>query len=115
MALTVTAKNLMLDYLGTLITHLSLHSGDPGTTGASEISGGTYARRPVTWGASSAGDLHASNAPLFNVPANTSVSHWGGWSALTAGTFYAGGSLSATEAFTAAGTYQITSTDVTLT
>lgn len=35
MPLTVTAHNRMLDCLGTQIKAASLHSADPGTTGAS--------------------------------------------------------------------------------
>ena len=30
--------------------YLSLHSADPGTTGASEFSGGTYARQAIVFG-----------------------------------------------------------------
>lgn len=76
--------------LGGVVTHLSLHSGDPGTTGANEVTGGTpaYARKAVTWAAAAAGERASSDAQLFDVPSGVEVLFVGLWSALTAGTFY---------------------------
>jgi hypothetical protein len=121
--LTTAGKNLALDALrGTApanhITHISLHSADPGATGANnEISGGSpaYARQSITWSAASGGNLDSSNTPEFNVPADTTVSHWAAWSASTGGTCYAVGALSASEPFVAQGTYTLTDADITLT
>lgn len=39
------------------MSHISLHTADPGGSGASEVSGGSYARRPVEFGAAVAGML----------------------------------------------------------
>lgn len=108
MPYSAQAKNEMLDHLGTLVTHASLHTGNPGSTGASEISGGTYARKALTWNPANTGSKTLSNTPLFNVPASTTVAYVGLWGADTAGTWY--GYVDVTdEAFAAAGTYQITS------
>lgn len=93
-ALTDTAKNALLDSTaGTPAwppTHLSLHSGDPSTTGANELAGGApaYARKAVTWAAASAGSKAISAAVTFDVPASTTVRYVGMWSALTGGTFW---------------------------
>jgi hypothetical protein len=76
--------------LGNVITHVSLHSGDPGTTGTNELTGGSpaYARKTVGWAAAAAGQRASSSAQVFDVPAGTTVMYAGFWSALTAGTFY---------------------------
>jgi len=73
---------------------VSLHSADPGTTGASEISGGSYARVAVTWNTASAGSVTNSNSLSINLPASTTAAYFGIWSASTAGTYYVGGALS---------------------
>lgn len=92
MALNNTAKNLMEDALAAVAVYVSLHTADPGASGTSEVTGGSpaYARKSITWSSASGGVLSASNAPVFDVPASTTVG-WGGlWSASTAGTFYGG-------------------------
>jgi hypothetical protein len=72
---------------------VSLHTADPGTTGASEVSGGTYARVAVTWNAPSGGAVTNSGALSINLPATTTAAYFGIWSASTAGTYYIGGAL----------------------
>jgi hypothetical protein len=74
--------------------YISLHSADPGTTGASEISGGTYARVAVTWNAPAAGVSTNVGAISINLPASTTAAFIGVWSAITAGTYMFGGALS---------------------
>jgi hypothetical protein len=74
--------------------YVSLHTADPGTTGASEVTGGTYARVAVTWNAASGGSVTNSSALSINLPASTTASYFGVWSASTAGTYYIGGALS---------------------
>ena len=86
--------------------YISLHTGDPSTTGANEVSGGTYVRVAVTWSPSVAGGP-ASNAGALtiNIPASTTVSYFGIWSASSSGTYYVGGPLSpAITTSTSAGT-----------
>ena len=116
MALTAAANDAMLDHLGGLAVFASLHSADPGTTGASELVAGVggYARKAITWNAATASNLDNLANPEFDVPAG-SVSHFGLWSAATGGTFYVGGALSATEVFAAQGTYILNVADVSLT
>lgn len=66
-------------------THVSLHTGDPGYTGASEVTGGTYARVAITsWAAGSVdGTYTATLAGNFNVPANTEITWAGLWNGTT--------------------------------
>ena len=73
---------------------VSLHTADPGTTGASEVTGGTYARVAATWNAASGGSVTNSGALSINLPASTTAAYFGVWSASTAGTYYIGGALS---------------------
>lgn len=117
MALSNSAKNLMLDQLATVAIYASLHTASPGTTGVNEVTGGSpaYARKSITWNSASSGNLDNNANPVFDVPASTTVSHFGLWSAVTTGTFYGGDVLSASETFTGQGTYTLTDVDVTLT
>ena len=98
------------------ITHASLHTANPDPSGGSEVTGGSpaYARQSITWSAASAGSMAASNQPVFDVPAATTVTHVGFWSASSGGT-YMGMADVTDEAFGAQGTYTLTSTTVSLT
>jgi hypothetical protein len=90
------AKNLMLDHLCAAtagagqITHVSLHDGDPGDTGANEISGGSYARKAIAHGTGASGGSisHDGTDPVIDVPAAKTILYVGFWSAITTGTFY---------------------------
>jgi hypothetical protein len=108
--LNATAHNLMLDELGTLGTHVSAHTADPGATGTDEVTGGSYARQSVTWNAASASNLDSSNQPVIPIPASTTITHIGLWSAVSGGTFY--GSWDITdEVFGSSGNYTCSDLD----
>ncbi len=115
MSLDIEAHDAMLDHLGTLAVRLAYHTGDPGAanTADNEVTGGTYARGTVGWGAAAASSMAATTLPTINIPAGTSVT----WSSLwnSAGTKrYQKKALSATETFGAAGTLQLTSATLSL-
>lgn len=84
---TPAAKNLMLTALPPLFC--SLHTAFPGTTGLSELSGGSpaYARLSATFGTASGGARTLSGSLTFNVGAGNTVSWIGFWDALTLGNF----------------------------
>jgi hypothetical protein len=87
--IAATAKDSMLDQLGTITTHGSLNTAYS-NTGANEVTGGSpaFARKALTWASSSGGvKALAPTLPSFDVPASTTIPWWSGWSALTAGTF----------------------------
>jgi hypothetical protein len=89
--------------------YISLHSASPGTTGANEISGGSYARVATTWGSESGG-VSLGSAVTINVPASTTIAYFGIWTAATAGTYVDGGVLTSSETYGSAGTYVLTPT-----
>lgn len=89
--------------------YFSLHTASPGTTGANEVVGGSYARVATTWSAA-ASSARAGSAVTINVPAGTTITHFGIWSAVSGGTYKRGGQLSAPETFGSAGTYTLTPT-----
>lgn len=106
---SATALDTGLTAQGAAATWVSLHTGDPGTTGANEVTGGSYARMQTTWGSASAGVMTGSQVSI-TVPASTTVTYAGLWTTSTAGTFYCGCQLPAPQSFTTAGTYQATPT-----
>jgi hypothetical protein len=110
MALTPGTRDTMLDQLSTLVTHASLHTADPGSTGTSEVTGGSYARVAVTWAASSGGTKNITAAVTFQVPAGTTITHFGMWSASSGGTFRGGGALDAPQSYPTGGTFDLSIT-----
>lgn len=103
---TDTAVHAMLDaQLPTGSASLSLHSGDPGNTGANEISGGSpaYARKTVTLiAAASRAKTYSSGAQTFDVPAGVAVAYVGVW---VSSTFKCGFKLAQAQYFASQGTY----------
>jgi hypothetical protein len=109
MGYTNVSKNTALDAIGTAATYISFHTSDPGSTGTGEVTGGTYARVQTTWGSASAASKAGSQI-TSNIPAATTITYWGLWTAVSGGTFHYGGALSASESFGGAGTYLFTPT-----
>jgi hypothetical protein len=111
-----TAKNVMLDALGVLLTRIALHSGDPGAANQAdnELSGGSpaYARKAIAWNAAAAGSMDDSTAPVFDVEAGDTVSWISGWN--TAGTVRYFKKDVTNEVFGAQGTYTLTDLDLDL-
>jgi hypothetical protein len=112
---STTLANTMLTAAQTPCAYLSIHSADPGTTGASELSGGSYARVAVSWAAAASGSMANSNTLTINIPTSTTAAYFGLYSASTAGTYEVGGALSASQTFNTAGTYSIAIGGLTLT
>jgi len=114
MPLNDAGRNAMLTGgLGNVISHISLHSGDPSTTGANELAGGSpaYSRVAVTWNAAASGLRTNNGALVFNVPTATTVLHVGFWSAISAGTNYGYSPVGAASYAVQAATF-LASTDV---
>ena len=78
MTIPAATKNNMLN--GQTFTEASLHDGFPGATGATEISGGSYARKAITINAASGGARALNAAVVFDVPACTVrwIGFWNG-------------------------------------
>lgn len=109
MGYTNTSKNLSLDTIGAAASYISFHTADPGSSGTSEVAAGTYARVQTVWGSASAASKAGSQITA-NIPASTTITHWGLWTAISGGTFHYGGALSAPESYGGAGTYAFTPT-----
>lgn len=80
MPLSAAAKNAMLDNEATRCLYLSLHTANPGSTGASEVTGGSpaYARKSATWTAAANGVAPLSASPTFDIPGSTTF-QWVGF------------------------------------
>lgn len=105
MPLNDAALVLAANAIQAAITHLSLHSADPGAGGANEV--GT---RVAAAGAVDAdGDITWSNVAFTGLTANQPVSHVGYWSASTGGTFYGSRALTGDTTASSSGGYTITS------
>lgn len=116
MSFSTSARDAAVNSLRALMTsnvgYISLHTADPGTTGASEVTGTGYARGSSTFAASSSGSSAGSQASVTApTGATTAVTYVGVWTASTAGTFLCGIALTTTENFsTAGGTLKYTPT-----
>ena len=97
--------NGIADHGASLITHIGLVD-ETGT----ELTGGdpAYERQAVTWTDASGGTIRPNADLTFNVPENTTVGGWRGYSALTAGTNYGGKALT-DETFAKQGEYKLLS------
>lgn len=107
MPLNSNGLNASVNGLAAAADRISAHTADPGSTGTSEVTGGSYARQTTTWGSASAGSRVGSQVAI-PIPAGTTVTHWGLWS--SGGTFHGGYALGASETFGAAGTLSHTPT-----
>lgn len=64
--------NTMLDAGAALLDEVSLHTAFS-TSGANEVTGGSYARQSITWNAAASAALDSSNAPSFSVPSGNTI------------------------------------------
>jgi hypothetical protein len=103
MAFSVTARNQALD--GVTVDRVSLHSGDPGTTGANLIAGG--GKQAATFNAASGGErLLNADVNFTDLGGSQAVTHFGAW--LNAGdVFKFGSALTGDQAANAAGEYKL--------
>lgn len=81
--------------------YLSLHSGNPGSNGTNEITGGSYARQEVTWEDVGSDPTTRQNDSDVQFPTASaswgSITHFGIWDAATNGNFIGGGILDETK------------------
>ena len=106
---TSAMKNVLATEYGATALYAALYTTAPGATAGTEVTGGSpaYARKSITWGAPSNGVITAN--VTFDVPSGTTVVGAGVHSAVTAGTYYDGASVTS-QAFASQGTYQLTLT-----
>lgn len=110
---TLAQRNALATAYGTAAPFGAVFTADPGTTGTvtGEVTGGTpaYARKSMAWGAASASAI--AGAPVFDVPAGTTITHFGVTASGTAGTADLRDRVAVTsQAFASQGTYTVTAT-----
>lgn len=107
---TATQKNNLATNYGTNATHAALYTTAPTATQGTEPTGGSpaYARKVLAWGAAANGVITAT-AVTFDVPSGATIVGAGVHTAITAGTYLDGGSVTS-QAFASQGTYQLTLT-----
>ena len=110
MAFPTGTKNVAVDAVVALGDWISLHTADPGTTGASEATyGGGGGRQQSTFGAASSGTATGSEVTHASLPA-AAYTHFGVWSAVTGGTFRHGNALTPSMTLGGVGTLKVTPT-----
>ena len=112
MSIGTTGANAAAAGLTGAGSYISLHTGDPGSTGANEAAYTSGGRQSVTWPAASGGAVTWTGSIVFNVPAGT-YSYWGFWSASSGGNWVDGGALAVPVTLAAAGTVTLTQLTVT--
>lgn len=90
MPLATTGESTVLNAL-LAARFVSLHTANPGNTGASEVAGGSYARQAVTFANAGANPTVASNTGIVQYPTATApwgtITHFGLWTAASGGSF----------------------------
>jgi hypothetical protein len=104
----------------TTTAYVSLHTADPGDSGTSEVSGSAYARQgAVTFANSGNNPTVASNSAIVTFPAATgswgTITHFGIWSAVTAGTFRGSGAVATPKAVNSGDTARFLANALTIT
>lgn len=94
------STNLITDTLNLIkndTPHLALYTASPNAGGGgTEVSGGSYARLPITFGTITAGAMSNTSAITFSSLPNASITHYGILNAVTAGGLKVYGSLNST-------------------
>ncbi|MFY7069574.1 phage tail fiber protein [Nocardiopsis changdeensis] len=118
MAFQTVALDRTLEGLVAGAVTASMHTTDGGTTGTGEVTGGTYARQPITWDPASGGQIDAAAQITFDIPGGHTVTHLGLWDASGTPVWQGSIKLSTPESYGAAGTYtvllvRVTQSDIT--
>lgn len=121
--LPTAQENTGLDalFVTSTVYYLGLNTADPGTTGASEVTGGSYVRQAITFAAASSGSKASGGADAAQSFTGMPVEAGGCpylsiWTASTAGTYLGGGTTSGLSgAISAGSTINFASGAVTLT
>lgn len=104
---TAGMKNSLAAAYKAAATHAALYTTAPGAAAGTEVTGGTYARKPLTWGTPANGVVTAT--AVFDVPAGTTLAGAGLHDAATAGNYLDGAAVTA-QNFATAGTYTLSLT-----
>jgi hypothetical protein len=102
---TATIKNALASAYGTTAVQAALYTTVPSGSAGTEVTGGSYTRKTLTWGSAVGGVVTAT--AVFDVPAGVTVRGAGVHN--TGGTYLDGGSVPE-QPFASAGQYTLTLT-----
>ncbi len=113
---TVNVANAWLNVLrGTTFTgitnvYVKLHTGDPGSAGASAAAAGSTTRPAITWAAASSGAIAMNGtAPSWtNGGTSETLSHLSFWDASSGGNFLGSVALGSTQAWNTGNVFTLT-------
>jgi hypothetical protein len=102
---TAAMRNILETAYGTAAAYGAVYTTAPGGSAGTEPSGGSpaYARIALSW----TGNAPRTASAVFNIPAGATLVGGGVHSAVTAGTYYDGGSVTS-QPFASQGTYTLT-------
>jgi hypothetical protein len=103
--INVTLRNTA--YTAPATVYVSLHTADSAETGASEVTGGSYARQAAAFSAPSNGATSNTGAITFTSMPAVTVTHVGIWDASTAGNLLYAGALTASKTLNSGDTFTI--------
>ena len=108
MPLNNAAMVVAANALRSAITHMQLHSGDPGASGTSNVT--SAERQAVSWAAATSDGDFGLSAPVnfTGVAASGAATYVSLWSASSGGTWYGNFALSGDATANAAGEYSVT-------
>lgn len=97
-------------------TFVKLHTGDPGSAGASNAAAGDTTRKTVTQAAASSGAIaiNGTNPVWTNGGTSETISHISVWDASTSGNFLYSVALSASQAWVSGNTFTLTALGVSI-
>lgn len=113
MGYSIAAKNEMLNHLASLAIWASLHTGDPGSAGISEITGAPYTRQPIGWASASEAAMGQRADVQFLVPAGAVINYVGFWSQQFGGIFWGSG-LTPEQSFSVIGRFTLSGSTLDL-
>ena len=90
---TTTLQNSTLSLIKSGTPHLALFTSSPTPGGGGTEVGGSYTRRPITYGAISGGVMSNSTVISFTNLPNATITHYAVMSAATGGTMHCYGAL----------------------
>ncbi len=106
---------IITDNLITVAAYVSLHTADPGETGTSELTGGSYVRKLAGLGAPSNGvSTNGSDILWTGMPAAT-ITHVSLWDAVSGGNCLWTGALTASKTLGAGDEFKLPASNLTVT
>lgn len=114
--ISATVANGWLDTtFGT--TWVKLHTGDPGSAGATAAAAGDATRKAATMASASGGSkaMTGTAGPWTNGGTSETLSHLSLWTLVSAGAFNASAALTSSQAWVSTNTFTLTSLSISIT